>query len=261
MTSRPEAAWLDLVADLMSAPLTAFPEERVSRLFVETFDALGSGFYDGGPARSPRFSFWPPEHYAPHLAEITHYTVHDAPTRHPLLRYYLATGDARSMQVADVPSCFADHRVIDEWRELGRRWGGVGAQVSVPVRMDGRVHRAFVVGRADTYTEAEMLLIHRLQRLLSGLDRQVTTLSRWSARAGPGAIETSAAVGLTARELAVLHLLDDGLTAAAIGRRLGIAERTVQKHLQRCYAKLGVADRLCAVRRARLAGLLGAPVG
>jgi ATP/maltotriose-dependent transcriptional regulator MalT len=55
----------------------------------------------------------------------------------------------------------------------------------------------------------------------------------------------------------VLQLLADGLTAAAIGRRLMIAERTVQKHLQHCYAKLGVADRLGAVQRAQILAILG----
>ena len=64
-------------------------------------------------------------------------------------------------------------------------------------------------------------------------------------------------MSLTPRELAVLELLASGLTAAAIGHRLGIAERTVQTHLQHRYAKLGVSDRLDAVLRARRIGLLG----
>ncbi|MHA6796634.1 LuxR C-terminal-related transcriptional regulator [Pseudonocardia bannensis] len=51
-------------------------------------------------------------------------------------------------------------------------------------------------------------------------------------------------------------MLAQGLTALAIGRRLAIAERTVHKHLQRTYAKLGVTDRLSAVLRAQRLGLL-----
>src|SRR3954454_5643251 len=49
---------------------------------------------------------------------------------------------------------------------------------------------------------------------------------------------------LTGRELAVLGLLGDGLTAAVIGRRLGISTRTVHKHLEHVYSKLGTGDRL-----------------
>jgi DNA-binding NarL/FixJ family response regulator len=56
----------------------------------------------------------------------------------------------------------------------------------------------------------------------------------------------------------VLSLLAEGLTAGAIGRRLMITERTVHKHLQHSYTKLGVTDRLGAVLRAQRIGLLPA---
>ena len=61
---------------------------------------------------------------------------------------------------------------------------------------------------------------------------------------------------LTGRELAVLALLAEGLTAEAIGRRLGVSRHTVRKHLEHLYRKLGVGDRLVAVREARARGLL-----
>ena len=61
---------------------------------------------------------------------------------------------------------------------------------------------------------------------------------------------------LTPRELTVLGLLVEGLTAGAIARRLTIGERTVQKHLEHAYTKLGVGDRLSAVLRAQHLGLI-----
>ncbi|XMN11213.1 response regulator transcription factor [Streptomyces griseobrunneus] len=64
------------------------------------------------------------------------------------------------------------------------------------------------------------------------------------------------AAPLTPRETKVLHLLATGLTAEVIGRRLGISPRTVHKHLNALYRKLGAADRLSAVLRAQDAGLL-----
>src|SRR3712207_8720070 len=48
--------------------------------------------------------------------------------------------------------------------------------------------------------------------------------------------------------LPILELLAEGLTAQAIGHRLGISARTVQVHLRRTYRALGVHDRLLAVR-------------
>ena len=67
-------------------------------------------------------------------------------------------------------------------------------------------------------------------------------------------------VRLTPRELSVLVLVADGLTAAATARRLLVAERTVHKHLERIYAKLGVSDRVSAVLCAQRLGVLPEPV-
>ena len=51
---------------------------------------------------------------------------------------------------------------------------------------------------------------------------------------------------LTVREGEVMHLVAEGLTSEQIGRRLGIAERTVRKHLSAVYAKAGLNGRAAA---------------
>jgi DNA-binding NarL/FixJ family response regulator len=66
----------------------------------------------------------------------------------------------------------------------------------------------------------------------------------------------SPAPRLTNREFTVLDLLAHGLTAAAIGRRLGISVRTVHRHQSHLYRKLHASDRLMAVLRAHALGLL-----
>lgn len=71
--------------------------------------------------------------------------------------------------------------------------------------------------------------------------------------------ELSTSYQLTPRELGVLRLLAESLTAAAIARRLGISPGTVHKHLARLYRKLGTGDRLATVLLAREAGLLADP--
>ena len=77
--------------------------------------------------------------------------------------------------------------------------------------------------------------------------------------AGPAdPVQLVEATGLTARELTVLGLVAEGLTAAAAARRLAVAESTVHKHLHNAYRKLGVRDRLAAVLRAQQLGVLGA---
>ena len=62
---------------------------------------------------------------------------------------------------------------------------------------------------------------------------------------------------LAPRELSVLHLLAESLTAATIARRLDLSTGTVHKHRgPALYRKFGTTDRLATVLRAREAGLL-----
>jgi len=61
------------------------------------------------------------------------------------------------------------------------------------------------------------------------------------------------AVGLTARELEVLREVERGGTDGEIGEALGISRRTVQKHLEHVFRKLGVGTRTAAVARLRRA--------
>lgn len=57
----------------------------------------------------------------------------------------------------------------------------------------------------------------------------------------------AAANGLTDRELAVLKLLVDGLHNKQVARHLGISLRTVERHCDNIYDKLGVGSRTEAV--------------
>jgi len=61
---------------------------------------------------------------------------------------------------------------------------------------------------------------------------------------------------LSARELDVLRLVDQGLSNPEIAARLVLAPSTVKTHINNIYSKLGVQTRLQAVQRARQLGLL-----
>jgi len=61
---------------------------------------------------------------------------------------------------------------------------------------------------------------------------------------------------LEEQDYTTLEMVAQGLTNVAIGRRLGIAERTVKHHLEDLYRRLGVRSRAqAAVRWSRLAAL------
>ena len=71
---------------------------------------------------------------------------------------------------------------------------------------------------------------------------------------------TDVAILLSRRELDVLRLLAAGLSDRAIAEALFIGERTVNTHVARTFAKLGVRNRAAAVTAAAAAGLIDRPV-
>ena len=56
--------------------------------------------------------------------------------------------------------------------------------------------------------------------------------------------------GLTRREAQVVSHLARGETNAQIALSLGLSRRTIEKHLERVFAKLGVSNRTQALMRA-----------
>ncbi|MFT4217404.1 MAG: AAA family ATPase [Micropruina sp.] len=63
--------------------------------------------------------------------------------------------------------------------------------------------------------------------------------------------------GLTAREIEILRLLDEGLSNHGIATRLVISQHTAANHVRNILSKTGSRNRSQAVRYARDAGLLG----
>lgn len=75
-------------------------------------------------------------------------------------------------------------------------------------------------------------------------------------RRGPYTAARSNPMGLSARELQILHLLSEGHSNAHIAQQLTRSERTIEHHVSRMLAKVGVPHRVALVAQARHAGLL-----
>ena len=156
--------------------------------------------------------------------------VHEAMPEHPLMRWFLRTGGAAAMTVGRVPAQVASQRGLDLLAEFMRPVG-LGQQLVIPYELRGaeqrvrpRRQRRRLLRRAAGPGPPD-------QPLLVVLARQYTVID------GAAAVATERAK-LTGRELAVIRLLADGLTAQAIGRRLGVSPLTVRKHLENTYRKL-----------------------
>jgi len=173
---------------------------------------------------------------------------------HPLVRHYALTGDDEPRTVSDL----LDDRTWRSTETFGslRETSGVTRHIALPLHDLSGANRGFVLGRAGMdFTDRERAFVRRLQPLLRRVDGHVRQLKRWQDKATEG-LDRAAELKLTNREITVLSLLAAGLTAGGIANRLGASPRTVHKHLENIYRKLGTSDRLTTVLRAQRCGLL-----
>ncbi|HET9671468.1 MAG TPA: response regulator transcription factor [Actinomycetota bacterium] len=131
---------------------------------------------------------------------------------------------------------------------------GLGANADPQV-----VSRALFVG-ADGFVDKNVEVEEFLRAIRGSGDQEVVIAGPAAASVGKIAegIERRRSSGfrLTRREREVLTIAAEGLTAREIAERLGVRERTVTTHLARIYGKLGVGNRLAALRLAARAGLV-----
>jgi DNA-binding CsgD family transcriptional regulator len=252
--------WLEIVAELLQQPTLELPHKMIAHELIATFDVVGSAYYQRDRTGRASLQIWPEDQPAARsVSPAEALAITDV---NPLLRFYTTTGNGASRSIGEVPASMADRRTIGAWRELTVPWG-VEENLSIPLHVQGQAHRALTLARSGRdFTVQERTLARRLQPVLIGLERQAATLAQWRARIEQRAAqaqEGAEGVRLTPREVAVLTLLADGLTATAMARRLGIAPRTVHKHLEHIYAKFGASDRLKAVLRAQRLGILPTP--
>ncbi len=64
-------------------------------------------------------------------------------------------------------------------------------------------------------------------------------------------------VNLTKREMEVLNLVFEGKSSREVAALLYCSKRTIDFHLARIYEKLQVSNRIQAMRRAAMLGLVG----
>lgn len=131
---------------------------------------------------------------------------------------------------------------------------GLEHAVAVPLLIDGRRLVSAVLNRRGLdFSERDCERLEVLRPHLAFLYGQANrhAAAPWVADATP-LLPNAAEVGpegLTPRENEVLYWLAHGKTDAEIAALLGLSPRTVQKHLEHIYIKLGVETRTAAVMR------------
>jgi PAS domain S-box-containing protein len=136
-------------------------------------------------------------------------------------------------------------RGIDLW---GRRRDGTQFPVDISLVPLETEHGLFAAAMIRDLVD----VISHGQRLMSLLGDIGEELGAYiGARRGP-----RPGLLLTPRELEVLSLAAQGLSAREISERLTVSPSTVKTHFEHIYAKLGTPDRAAAIAKAMRSGLL-----
>jgi DNA-binding CsgD family transcriptional regulator len=218
---------------------------------------------------------------------VTKYMEH-----HPLIAHYQRTASTEAARISDV--CDArewrkNPLYVDVFAPLGLPY-----QIGVPLLATPQTLSAAAISRGGhDFTAADVRLLNNLAPLATNAERSL----RWRlslesaldelapheahalvakdgtivAAGSPVAAQPSdrfamvrlPRVGrsdeppLTRRQFDVIREVADGSTVSAAARRLGLSPRTVDKHLERAYAKLRVSGRVAAITKLRDLGWLG----
>lgn len=217
-------------------------------------------------------------------ASYTDYPAYHAPTRVKIVPYDVdCVAVERSVEDHFAEQPLSDHPLVAhyfyQWRpvtplrmsdlmsDLEFRGTRVYSQVFKPVgvthqlalvnrRISGTDNAGYAVMRQGRdFTDDEVALAILVQPVLYAMHQAVSVPPQCDAA------EATVSPRLTPSEAEVLRLLAAGMTAAAIAHARCTSTRTVNRHVQSIYDKLGMHDRLQVALYARQTGLVPAPIG
>jgi DNA-binding CsgD family transcriptional regulator len=243
------AAWLGTISDLLGEPLYEMPHHVIFDQLHQTFGVNAVAANRADP-EGRQLMITSPSDALQSVTDLEEWTQGDSRNDNPLVRWYATTGDPRPMTIGRVPTSISPMR--DRARIVASlRQQELEEQLSITYRLSGQSFHAFVLGRSSSdFSDDDVILAEYVQKALIALDKHITLMRELAQMRG-----LARDVELTGREMTVLGLLTAGHSRRTIGRRLGCSLRTVDKHLERIYRKLGVRDKLNAVRAAQLWGL------
>lgn len=170
--------------------------------------------------------------------------------QNPLAEHHLRTRDGRAVRFSDIVTPAQLH-ATDLYREV---YSQMGVEYQIAFTLPSPSQRILAIAlsrcrRDFSDTERDLLALarpHLIQAYRNVLAFTDAALSASEALvAGPGE-QALLALGVTPAQAQVLRRIAIGRSGPDIARELQIAQRTVDKHLQRIYAKLGVRSRSAA---------------
>jgi DNA-binding CsgD family transcriptional regulator len=254
----PEARLLELVGDVCG--LLDVDELRHGLLDAihRALPSLYVSLNDIGPEPGEIVALMSPESPDPALYDRWAVHAHE----NPLLARYLRTQDGRAMRFSDLLSQEELHRLA-LYKQV---YEPLEVEYQMSFTLPAGTNRvlAIALSRADRdYSDEERDFADRarpflIQAYLNSIAFQVARAEHAEAGASTPLLDSLLAAGLTPREAESLRLVALGRSNHHVASALGISHRTVGKHLERSFRKLGVGDRSTAAARVwELAGVSG----
>jgi len=254
-TSTRATQWIGFVGDLLRQPLTQMPHEAIVDLIRDTFDVTAASYNWAEADGRQGITIHPVDTLEPLAEEFLAWQRGEFVGRHPLVTWHMTVGDPRPSTNARVPLGIVSTRERQPLLQMVKVVE-CEQQLAINFRLSRHVYHTYVLARGGTdFTDEDLAVAGQIQRVVIGLDRQVCLYRRLAGTDQSRGVEA----GLTPRELSVLALLAEGLPTQLIAHRLGCSPRTIYKHLERTYRKLGVRDRVNALRIAQQWNLSSIP--
>jgi DNA-binding CsgD family transcriptional regulator len=168
---------------------------------------------------------------------------------HPLGDNFQRTGDLRARTISDFLSAtrFRDLGLYSEFFRHIDVEDQLGVCIPVP---GGRLIGVTATRSSRSFTSRDRRCLDLLRPHLVQAHENVRFLIELQSR-NRDDDDRLPLTDMTGREREVLTYVERGRTNAEIGIILGVSGRTVQKHLERVFRKLGVETRTAAVHRLR----------
>lgn len=190
----------------------------------------------------------------PHLDENRFARFAELAHENPIYQHFVRTQDGRACRFQDV----APREELDATRLLREVYAplGINYQLAFTLPSESGHLLAVVLYREERdFSDAERDFINRARPFLIQSYRNALAYEESRGQSSPVMEAALVAEGLTTREAQVMRLVALGGSNRDVAGKLGLSDRTVQKHLEHAFRKLDVNTRSEASSRAwELAG-------
>lgn len=172
----------------------------------------------------------------------------------PLVAHYARTGDGQPVRFSD----FISRRELHALTLYDELYAGMGIEHQIAFVLPsppGEIVGIALNRHRRDFTGEEAAMLELLRRPLRACYRRLVEreqlLGMLRGAEDDELTAHAVALGLSERETEIMRGVLRGASNAEVGASLGISRRTVEKHLQNIYARLGVTSRTQALARLR----------